>query len=176
MEAKDVIQLLRLQRHDLMNDLQIVHGYLSMGKTDKVKLKVNEIIQEFQKERLLMNLNCPNFALWLIQVNWFHNNIRFTYDIHTITRDLSKYDSVLASIGNTVLESLNKAFKEETALVEGTIEIIDRESEIDFITTIHGQTINYKEFENEVHSTLENVSVHVEELNGNVKYRFSILA
>src|SRR5699024_2465964 len=40
MEEKDVVGLLQNQRHDMLNHLQIIQGYLSMGNTEKVKDKM----------------------------------------------------------------------------------------------------------------------------------------
>lgn len=35
MKADDVLEIIRHYRHDLLNELQLVHGYLSMGKDGK---------------------------------------------------------------------------------------------------------------------------------------------
>lgn len=79
MNERDFIKLLRLYQHDLMNHLQIIHGYLSMGYQDKVNVKVNDLLSCFEKERTLMETNAPNFIIWLLQVNHLENNIRVNY-------------------------------------------------------------------------------------------------
>ena len=171
MEAKDVIQLLRLQRHDLMNDLQIVHGYLSMGKTDKVKSKVNDIIEACNQERELMNINCPNFALWLIQVNMHHKHIKFTYDLHTENRNLHTYDCVLTDIGNTIIGCI---LADDLEIITGNIRLINNNNSIDLIITLSGQKIDCDVWENKMAKKLENVLIRAEELESNVRFTFLI--
>ncbi|MFD2046210.1 Spo0B domain-containing protein [Ornithinibacillus salinisoli] len=109
METKDVIELLRHQRHDLMNHMQIIQGYLSMGKKEKVEEKLSSLMQEFHNERKLMNLNAPELAIWLIQFNTISKNIRITYNIHTERKDLTFIDEVImaacVSISNAYEQS-----------------------------------------------------------------------
>jgi stage 0 sporulation protein B (sporulation initiation phosphotransferase) len=172
-KSKDVIQLIRLQRHDLMNELQIVHGYLSMGKIDKVKAKVNQIIEASNQERTLTNLDCPNFALWLIQVNLLHNHIRFTYDIHTDNRNMQVFDTVLTNIGNTILDEI---LTNELEFVEGNIQLKAGNTSIELLVTLHEQTLNSVNWIERMSSKLNNVLIQVQEEDSNVKFIFSIPA
>jgi stage 0 sporulation protein B (sporulation initiation phosphotransferase) len=158
-ESKDIIQLLRLQRHDLMNDLQIVHGYLSMGKVDKVKLKVNDLLEAYHQERLLMNLNCPNFALWIIQLNWKQPNMRFKYHIHSIKNDLSRFDDVLTLTGTTLIDILTTVVENQTEVVAGEIDINEKNSLVEMVITIDGQAINKNEFKVGINNKIDNVSI-----------------
>ncbi|WP_229740772.1 Spo0B domain-containing protein [Ornithinibacillus halotolerans] len=170
-EAKDIIQLLRLQRHDLMNDLQIVHGYLSMGKTEKVKTKLNEIIDGFNQERFLMNINCPHFALWLIQVNLEHKHIQFTYSIHTENRNLHDYDLMLTNIGQTVIEII---IEDDLDIVTGSLELRESKDSIDLVIIINDQTIDYNKWKYKLSEKLENVLIQAEEQESNIIFVFSI--
>jgi stage 0 sporulation protein B (sporulation initiation phosphotransferase) len=170
-EAKDVIQLLRLQRHDLMNDLQIVHGYLSMGKTDKVKSKVEAIIDAFNQERTLMNMDCPNFVLWLIQVNLHHKHIHFTYDIHTDDTSLHDYDRVLTNIGNTLIDNI-LADKLEIITVE--VKLRSNDHSIELVFTLNDQSINGNVWKDKMSQKLDDVLIQVEELESYTRVSFSI--
>ncbi|WP_053071937.1 Spo0B domain-containing protein [Ornithinibacillus contaminans] len=178
MDAKEVIQLLRLQRHDLMNELQIVHGYLSMGKTEKVNAKVEEIIAAFSRERLLMNSNCPNFALWLMQVNWLHNNIRFTYDIHTTNRNLAAYDMTLTTYGNALIESIADVVQNDLEVVEGNIQLVVKEATIELITSLPGRTIDYEALKKIIQNNIDHVNgaIDVNESDSEIICTFSIPA
>ncbi|SHF65664.1 Spo0B domain-containing protein [Ornithinibacillus halophilus] len=95
MNTKDIIQLLRHQRHDMMNHLQVMQGYLSMGKTDKVHKKMEDVIESFANERKLMNLETDELALWLIQFNTINKNIRLTYDICIEKQKLTLYEAFI---------------------------------------------------------------------------------
>ncbi|WP_047984031.1 Spo0B domain-containing protein [Ornithinibacillus californiensis] len=171
MEAKDIIQLLRLQRHDLMNDLQIVHGYLSMGKTDKVKLKVEAIIDAFNQERTLMNVDCPNFVLWLIQVNLHHKHIHFTYDIHTDDTSLYDYDRVLTNIGNTLIDNI---LADKLEIITGEVKLMSSNHSIELVVTLNGQSIDGNEWKERLSRKLDDVLIQVKETGSDTRISFSI--
>lgn len=95
MGPEQIVQVLQYYRHDLMNHLQIVQGYLSMKKTDKAETKLKETLDYYNEERKLMSLNAPMFMLWLIQFNSAFKNWRITYHIHTEYKDLRIIDEQL---------------------------------------------------------------------------------
>ncbi|WP_010098993.1 Spo0B domain-containing protein [Ornithinibacillus scapharcae] len=173
MESKDVIQLLRLQRHDLMNDLQIVHGYLSMGKTEKVTKKVNEIIEAFNRERKLMNSNCPEFTLFLIQAKWLYNNIQITYDIHTEKSELQAFDVSLTIIGNAILEAIST---EEFAVVEVELLLKDNHTAVEVEFTLEETYFQESLFRKKMSKELNEVLIKVQELGSKIIYTLTIPA
>ncbi|MFD2759546.1 Spo0B domain-containing protein [Lentibacillus juripiscarius] len=103
MEERDVIQLLRHYRHDLLNQLQIVDGYLSMEKTDKARTKLLDYTKHLQEESKLVNLNAPSFALYVLQLDTLYPNFRSAYSIHTHDRDLQHVDSLLVEYCKKVM-------------------------------------------------------------------------
>ncbi|WP_343752656.1 Spo0B domain-containing protein [Lentibacillus halophilus] len=105
MEEQDVIQLLRRYRHDVLNQLQVVDGYLSMEKLEKARAKLKDYTQQLQEESKLVNLNAPFFALYVFQWDTFHPNFRLTYSIHTKNRDLQYMDSLLVKWCNAIMHS-----------------------------------------------------------------------
>lgn len=117
MEEKDVVNVLQHYRHDLMNNLQVVHGYLSMGKIDKVESKVNECIAFFNEERKLMGLNMHKFTLWIIEFNNIYDNLRLTYQVHTENKNLSDYDELLVKRCNNIINRV-KVSCDPLALIE----------------------------------------------------------
>lgn len=97
MDASDVIQLLRFYRHDLLNQLQLIGGYLSMDKPASAKEKLDNYARYLDKEKKLLNLNAPSFALWLLFFNDTYQNFRMTYDIQADNSHLEKEDALLTS-------------------------------------------------------------------------------
>lgn len=152
MEEKDVIQILRQYRHDLLNHLQIVQGYSSMGKTDKVQTKIVDYMQSLNEERKLMNLNAPLFALYLIQFNSLHTNFRLTYHIHTDSKKVQLIDETLVERCKQIIGQLENVTN-DSELYEVTIQMneIASESVIELIITVkgnfHGVTVG-KNIEN----------------------------
>ncbi len=103
MEERDVIQLLRHYRHDLLNQLQIVDGYLSMEKPTKHVQNCWTIRSIYRKKAKLVNLNAPSFALYVLQLDTLYPNFRSAYSIHTHDRDLQHVDSLLVEYCKKVM-------------------------------------------------------------------------
>lgn len=93
--GEDLIQVVQHYRHDLMNRLQIVQGYLSMGKIEQAEEKLNEVVDFYKEERKLMDLNVPAFMLWILEFNTIFKNFRLTYKIHAGHKSMHISDSVL---------------------------------------------------------------------------------
>ncbi|MFC0522467.1 Spo0B domain-containing protein [Pontibacillus salicampi] len=121
MEIQEVTNLLKHYRHDWMNQLQLVHGYASMDKMDKVKEKVQAIIDASREESKLMSLHAPQFALWLIQFNMMHQDIRLTYNV-TATVDFSNEDQSLFETCTDVV-SVIKDHKDTLSLIQLHVDI-----------------------------------------------------
>lgn len=128
MNEKNVIDIIRHYRHDLLNDLQIIHGYSSMGRLENVKEKLAECMHRFHEERKLTSLDTPSFALWLIRFNSLHTNFRLTYHIDT-NSNLQGHDRKLLEQCGLCIEIINK-FAKETELYEGNLQIIDQTAAI----------------------------------------------
>lgn len=118
----DVTAILQHYRHDLMNRLQIVQGYVNMGKLDKVESKLDEILDYYNEERKLMGLYVPAFMLWIIQFNSRYNNFRLTYKIYTESKSLHTYDSRLVDKSEHMMSCLNN-FLDREELYELYLEI-----------------------------------------------------
>lgn len=112
MRDSDVIQMLRHYRHDLMNHLQIVQGYLSMGKTDKVQNKLKDYMGELHEEGKLVNLNAPMFALYILQFKFLHTNFRVIYHIRTAAKNLQSVDELLTDCCEKIMERIVKSSDE----------------------------------------------------------------
>lgn len=160
MEEKDVIQLLRHYRHDLMNHLQIVQGYLSMGKTEKVQTKIKDYMLHLQEESKLVNLNAPAFALYLLQFDSLHTNFRLTYHIDTENKDLQSVDQQLVESCQQLMENLEKA-SDETALYELDIQLYDAASAVvELAFTVNGRFPCTKSFVQHMENIDNFVTVH----------------
>src|SRR5699024_10459419 len=108
MNEKMMIDVLQRTRHDLMNHLQVMHGYLSMDKIGVVKEKLAECIHYYNQERKLINLNAPNFILWVIQFNYNHENVHLNYHIHSDEINLSHMDDQLIEDSEFIVGRINK--------------------------------------------------------------------
>ncbi|MYL56307.1 Spo0B domain-containing protein [Virgibacillus halodenitrificans] len=126
MNEEQVVKLLQHYRHDLMNHLQLIQGYLSMGKLEKVESKVQSCFNHYENERKLMSLNAPSLSIWLIEFNSRYEYLRLEYNIHVQNRNLSQIDIILKNH----LENIISCIVEEsdgTELIEILLQLNEAE-------------------------------------------------
>ncbi|MDC3415660.1 Spo0B domain-containing protein [Aquibacillus salsiterrae] len=121
-KEEEMIDLLRHYRHDWLNDVQLLLGYASMGKMEKVEAKLKEKMVEANKERMLESLAIVKTALWIIQFNWKYDNFRMDYQIET-NHNLSKYDDILHQNLVLFMDTLER-FTDKMELYTGVIKFI----------------------------------------------------
>lgn len=95
MDENNFIKLLQHRRHDILNEFQVIQGYLSMEKTNKVHDKIDDVVASFQEERLLFQTNAPKFIMFIQQMKHVQNSFLFSYQIKTGENDLSPIDEEL---------------------------------------------------------------------------------
>ncbi len=109
------LRLLRCQRHDFLNHLQVVLGYIQMGKTGKAEKYIREINQNLRGIRLVSGLNMPEASVLLIskREEAARYNINFNYEIRTDLTNvrIKEYDLVriLSNLIDNAIYELKKA-------------------------------------------------------------------
>lgn len=159
MNEKDVVELLRLYRHDMMNDLQIVQGYASMGKMDKVESKLTEWTARLQEERKLMSLQAPAFALWVIQFHSHYDNIRLTYQIDMETIDLHIIDHTLEQACFAAVDCLLR-LGDDRSLYQGVLKLQHANSAIRATFMLEG---NFTEIDSSIVSDCDDYKIKKED-------------
>lgn len=61
------IEILRHMRHDFGNHLQVISGYLDLGRTEEVKNYIQSIVLENSEERLVFTACSPANALYFYE-------------------------------------------------------------------------------------------------------------
>lgn len=108
MKNTEVVHLLKHYRHDIMNHLQVIKGYASMNKIDKVNNKLNQLVSLLNEESKLMNLNAPNLYLWIMQFNTIHANMRLSYTVNIDRGNLADIENQLLSRVQEVIDLIKK--------------------------------------------------------------------
>ncbi|MHA6252128.1 Spo0B domain-containing protein [Oceanobacillus sp. CAU 1775] len=104
MKSHDVVKVLQQYRHDILNHVQLIHGYISLRDVEKADISLTNLLEYFQNERDLLNLNMPNTYLWFLQFPKYYNRFKVTYAID-IKKNLQHAD-------NNVVEKLNVIMQE----------------------------------------------------------------
>ncbi|SER74477.1 stage 0 sporulation protein B (sporulation initiation phosphotransferase) [Gracilibacillus ureilyticus] len=157
MDEKEVIELLRHYRHDHLNDLQLVMGYLQLGKQDKAEAKINDIIEKANNERQLDRLQIPKTMLWIYTKNWFSENMSLEYRMDIDDQSAMLSDELLKQQLERIFAELSAYQKEfqhyQTMLVFHT----DQQMEL----TVEGEWTDLEALINQLksHNFLDAVQV-----------------
>lgn len=170
-EEKEVMDLLRYYRHDIMNDLQVIHAYTSMGKLEKVEEKLANYMANFDEERKLMNLNAPKLSLWLIPFNSIHPNFRITYAIRGEKIDISDIDEKLTKDCQYCIAHL-KGITSDKELYEGelVLEHLPDLNQVQVLLTFHGSLVDLTS-ENKI---LKRNNITLQISDNNIIYKITI--
>ncbi|CCO07633.1 sensor histidine kinase [Desulforamulus hydrothermalis] len=81
--ARNTIQLLRCHRHDFLNHMQVVLGYLQLGKPDAAQTYLLNLNQELQAIREINQPDLPGIVVLLYskQQEAQRHNIRLTFEL-----------------------------------------------------------------------------------------------
>lgn len=88
----EIVEVLSHSRHDWLNKIQLIKGNLSLGKIDRVKEIIEEIVIESQNESNLTNLRLHSLAELLMTYNWEQHHFRLEYEVLGGIKDLSWCD------------------------------------------------------------------------------------
>ena len=106
------LQFLRYDRHNMMNHLQLVSGFLQLKRLDKVEEYVQNLIHILEKERKLIHLNIPEFSYWILMFNHHNHHYRIDYQID-VGFSLQPIDQRLTEDCNNFIEIVKKYFSKD---------------------------------------------------------------
>jgi len=75
------IRTLNHHRHDWMNDLQVLYGYIRMGKSDRVVQYVEQIRENMTKESKIAKLGIPSLITYLQSFRTMTNSLQLVVSI-----------------------------------------------------------------------------------------------
>jgi stage 0 sporulation protein B (sporulation initiation phosphotransferase) len=130
----EVLSILRHYRHDWLNHLQLINGYLAMGRVEKVESLINDMVIQAKNESHLSNLNMNEFAEKILTFNWEGHSFLLDFEVISETGDWSKWEQSIISYFEVImnlLENHTKSGEEQHAIV--VINDIDKKTvEVDF--------------------------------------------
>ncbi|WP_243297472.1 Spo0B domain-containing protein [Bacillus litorisediminis] len=109
-EPKNVVEILRYARHDWLNQLQLIKGNLELGKTNRAKEIIDEIIIDARNESNLSNLGLDDFSSLLLTCNWMQHFFRLEYEVLEVSGTFPLEDQVITSWMNHLFLYLEDSF------------------------------------------------------------------
>ncbi|WP_067727287.1 Spo0B domain-containing protein [Oceanobacillus damuensis] len=172
--STEIVQMLQHYRHDLMNRLQIVQGYLSMGKAEKAEEKLNEALHYYNEERKLMSLNVPEFMLWILKFNSNFNNFRLNYTIQAVNKNMHLSDSILLGNCIDIMDSCTEELDSQV-LYEIDLEIreVSNMPFMDVVFFIKGEVNPISKLEN-IKKRFVNTEIDIEKSLDGLVFSFSV--
>lgn len=114
MDAGDVVKLIQYYRHDLLNHLQVVEGYIQLGNLKKAETAMRELIDHLSQERKLDNLNIPNVFLWFQTFNQKYENFNLIYDVDIENKNLQEMDLLILDKLNQIMNDIKSKCRKDT--------------------------------------------------------------
>ncbi|UJW57325.1 Spo0B domain-containing protein [Bacillus sp. A116_S68] len=97
MEQKDVVNVLRHYRHDVLNHIQLINGYIAMGKMEKAHSLIDDLVRQAKNESHISNLNMNRFAEEILTFNWYPHAFFLSFEVVSSSNDWSKWEEVIVS-------------------------------------------------------------------------------
>ncbi len=113
-ELDDVLQLLRVYRHDLLNQLQLVDGYAGMGQHDVSREKLQVLINQLKNERILQTIQAPQFVFWLINLKLNERDFNINWEVENNHQSIEEFDHLLVHDGKLLTHYLKQQFNDFT--------------------------------------------------------------
>lgn len=165
-----IIKTLQHARHDWMNHIQVIKGYIALGKIEEAERVIEQAVMQAKQEAHLCNLSLPELATMLIIFNWEAHAFQLEYEVLDMSvrteaddKDLVKWMSELFSLIESCIEvyadnrlslSIEKAEEGIRFFFEFSGIIKDAEELTKKLTEVLGGP-DVKQFKIHLHSTEE---------------------
>lgn len=113
MEAKEVVNLVQFYRHELLNQLQVIQGYMQIGNMEKTNANMNKLFESLHKERELLSLGIPNVFICIFKWNMAYQQFKISYSIDLENRNIADSDEYITKKLNQVMQDIKQKYKEE---------------------------------------------------------------
>jgi len=112
MKDEQVVQLLRQMRHDFGNHLQVISGYLDLGRLDEIRKYIHSLAEDMAEERIIFASRTPEAALYfyrqLLMARERDINMRYQDLSVASIKVLEKYEEPLQSVIKVAAAADNK--------------------------------------------------------------------
>jgi len=103
------VEILRHSRHEWLNKIQLIKGNLEIGRSDRVRAIIEEIIIESQHEARLSNLKMPQFGELLMTANWQSSAFRCEFEVIDTIKGCTKLDKTITAWTRELFTILNES-------------------------------------------------------------------
>lgn len=116
MDTETFLNTMKLYRHKLLNELQVIHGYQSMNMKEESMDKLNHFIDELNTERALQSLDAPEYVSRILLWKIDHPEVRLHFKTTGETQPLRTYDKAMEQDVQSVIDQVEEVVQEDTSL------------------------------------------------------------
>lgn len=88
-QADLILQVLNQQRHDWLNHVQVLLGYLKMGRPEQGELYLKRVCELACQESMIARINLPSLSVFFLTFNAIHRDLLLEVELEN-QPDLSK--------------------------------------------------------------------------------------
>ncbi|TCP32248.1 stage 0 sporulation protein B (sporulation initiation phosphotransferase) [Scopulibacillus darangshiensis] len=99
----ELIHLIRNARHEWLNELQVIKGYLTLNQLDNAEGIIEGLIMKSRNEAKLSNQDIPLLSALVLTFNWYQHTFKLDLEVTGEGFRLSVYDRQLASLLQNML-------------------------------------------------------------------------
>jgi hypothetical protein len=115
MDEHSILELISHIRHDWLNRLQLIKGYLDLGRIDRVNTLIDEITRQCINESRLADLKWPKTSLFLFTYTWHSHPVSVKYEIQNRPRgNWENWDGCIYRFLEQFLGILNSTVSESS--------------------------------------------------------------
>lgn len=121
-EAEQAKEIISMQRHDWMNHIQVLMGYLSMKRTDPMKTYIEQLVRKAHRERRVSEFRYAPLAVTLLTLPHRFKSWQIDVQVDESIK-LPHYtaEKKLLMIVNQVLPWLDRKLTQDQAFIKNLI-------------------------------------------------------
>lgn len=134
---EELINLMKAQRHDFLNHIQVIYGLAMLKKTDKLSSYIGEIRSDMETEEMLGAMAQSEFAAFLFRKKGaaFEQGVILDLHIFTDLADIGIPSNELVSIIGNLIDNSLFAVKENPD-IESRILLTINEEDINYVFSV----------------------------------------
>lgn len=94
-DEKKGVKLISSARHVLLNDLQLIKGYLYMQQPEKANSVMDRMAEHLRNQARLSHLQIPKCTFFLVTYGWAPHSFQLSFEVSGSEKNLARHDPAL---------------------------------------------------------------------------------
>ncbi|MGF7186179.1 hypothetical protein GGQ84_002272 [Desulfitispora alkaliphila] len=92
LELEDIVYLMRVQKHDILNYLQVISGFIQLRKVDEAERYLKQAMTEVQDNGQVLKVQNPYIVITLLHFQEQFNKKGFKLNIEVDSQEIEEVD------------------------------------------------------------------------------------